>query len=106
MSATTTPVAEELLSIAIFRAAAGRTAEVVQVLRDLDTHLRAKGYSRDVLYEDTAHPGRFVLLRYWKLIEHRTSAHQDVEIHDYWAKLARLIEVEEVFERLEPPGNL
>lgn len=105
MSATTTPAAEELLSIAIFRAVAGRTAEAVQVLRELDTQLRAKGYSRDILYEDTAHPGRFVLLRYWRSAEHRTSAHQDVEIHDYWAKLARLIEVEEVFERLQPPEN-
>lgn len=93
--------AREVLSVAVFKAVAGKTTEAVQVLRDLDGKLRAKGYSRDVLYEDAGRPGRYVLLRYWTSIEHRTEAHQDVEIHDYWAKLASLIEVEEVFERLE-----
>ncbi len=103
MSAGVTVMAGEVLSIAIFKAVAGKTAEAVSVLRELDQHLRTKGYSRDILYEDAGRPGRFVLLRYWKSLQHRTDAHQDVEIHDYWGKLAHLIEVEEVFERLEEP---
>lgn len=105
MTAQPNPMPEEVLSIAVFKAAPGKVAEAVQVLRELDAKLRAKGYSHDVLYEEEARPGRFVLLRYWRSIERRTEAHQDVEMHDYWQKLASLIQVEEVFERLVPPQD-
>ncbi len=105
MSSAPTPTPGEVLSIAIFKAAPGRLDEAVHVLRELDQHLRAKGYSRDVLYQDAVHPGRFVLLRYWRSVEDRAAALQDVDLHDYWAQLAQIIQVEEVFERLEPQNS-
>lgn len=92
----------EILSIAHVRVDEGKDDETLQVLSDLYSLLRRKGYSRDLLYRDMKDPGLFINLRYWKSQEAREEAHEDPEVHHLWQRLAQISNVESVIEKLEP----
>jgi quinol monooxygenase YgiN len=91
----------EILSIAHVRVEEGKDPETLQVLSDLYTLMRRKGYSRDLLYRDMKDPGLLINLRYWKSQEAREEAQEDPEVHRLWQRLAETSKVESVIEKLE-----
>jgi quinol monooxygenase YgiN len=60
-----------------------------------------KGYSRDLLYRDAANPQRYVNLRYWKSSAARAEAHEDPDVHKFWAGLGNVMRMQSVIETLE-----
>ena len=92
----------ELVALAIFTPHEGQEAEVLRVLADLYTVLRSKGYSRDLLFRDRKHGHRLLNLRYWASEEARRSAHEDPDVHRFWATLGNLCTMEVVYEVLDP----
>ena len=94
-------MAEEIVSLVLIEALPGKEAELVSTLREFYTMMHAKGYSRDCLYRDPAHPSRFLHLRYWKSEEARTEAQADPQVHHYWQKLPELCTIPKVYEKLE-----
>ncbi|MGI9101024.1 MAG: putative quinol monooxygenase [Terriglobales bacterium] len=91
----------ELLSIAYVRPDEGKDQETLQVLSELYTIMRRKGYSRDELYRDLKDQHRLVNLRYWASEDARDQAHEDPDVHRLWQRLAAISKVESVIERLE-----
>ena len=94
-------MADEILSIAIIEALPGKEAELVALLRELYTMMKAKGYCRDSLHRDTARPGRFVHLRHWTSPQTRSEAQVDPDVHRYWIKLPELCIIPVVYENVE-----
>jgi heme-degrading monooxygenase HmoA len=88
----------EILSLAIYEPQPGMETASLATMRELFTALSAKGYSRDLLYKDS--DDHYVLLRYWKSEEARRAAHEDPEIHRYWARLGNEIQIIKVYETL------
>ena len=97
-------MAEEILSLAIYEPLPGMEAQSLATMRQLMAILRARGYSRDLLYR-AAEPGQYVLLRYWKSEAARHSAQEDSEALRCWAKLAQEIRVVRIYETLEDCGG-
>jgi quinol monooxygenase YgiN len=94
-------MAEEIVSMAILEALPGKETNLLNLLRELYTLMHAKGYCRDSLHRDTAHPDRFLHLRYWSSDEMRTEAQADPEVHRYWQQLPDLCTIPIVYENLE-----
>ena len=94
-------MAEEIVSLAVIEALAGKEDELLSTLRELYTMMHAKGYCRDALYRDTSRPDRFLHLRYWTAPEMRSEAQADPEVHRHWLKLPELCTVSIVYENLE-----
>ena len=46
-------------------------------------------------------PHHYVNLRYWTSEEARAQAHEDPEVHRFWARLGLLMNMLKVYERLE-----
>jgi quinol monooxygenase YgiN len=92
----------EILSIAHVRVDEGKDDETLQVLSDLYSLMRRKGYSRDLLYRDMKDPGLLINLRYWTSQEAREEAQEDPDVHRLWQRLALVAKVESVLEKLEP----
>jgi heme-degrading monooxygenase HmoA len=90
---------QEILSIAIYEPQPGLDAASLATIRELIAMLSAKGYSRDLLYHSGEN--QYVLLRYWKSEEARRTAHEDPEIHRYWAQLGNQIRIVKIYETLE-----
>jgi heme-degrading monooxygenase HmoA len=96
-------MSQEILSIAIFELLPGEEQEALATLRELKSVLETSGYSRDFLFRDSLNQ-QYVLLRYWKSEEALRNAHEDPEVHRWWAKLGHEIQVLKVHERLEEAG--
>jgi quinol monooxygenase YgiN len=94
-------MAEEIVSMAILEALPGKETNLLNLLRELYTLMNAKGYCRDSLHRDKAHPDRFLHLRYWSSDEMRTEAQADPEVHRYWQQLPDLCTIPIVYENLE-----
>ena len=94
-------MADEIVSLVVIEALPGKDSELVAVLRNFYAMMHAKGYSRDCLYRDDGHPGRFVHLRYWKSENARSEAQADPDVHRYWQKLPELCTLPKVHETLE-----
>ncbi len=92
---------EEIVSLAIIEALPGKEEELLSLLRDLYTLMRAKGYSRDTLRRDTSRPEHFFHTRYWKSEDTRTEAQHDPEVHRYWLRLPELCNIPVIYESLE-----
>jgi quinol monooxygenase YgiN len=98
-------VSQEIHSVAVFDLTEGKEEECLKMLRDFYALLRRKGYSRDLLFRDAKQPRRLINVRFWRSEEDRAEAQEDPEIHRYWTRLPALLEMHEVYERLEPvPG--
>lgn len=91
-------MAQEILSVAIWKPMPDMEAASLSTIRDLIAILSAKGYSRDLLYRDTE--SQYVLLRYWKSEESRRSAQEDPDVQRCWAKLGNEINIVKVYETL------
>ena len=92
---------EEIVSLAVLEALPGKEDELIQMLRELYTMMRTKGYCRDILHRDSSRPDRFLHLRYWASPEMRAEAQVDPEVHKYWLKLPELCTIPIVYESLE-----
>src|SRR5208337_3605170 len=91
-------MAQEILSVAVWKPVPQMEAASLQTLRELTAIVTTKGYGRDVLYRD--HNAHYVLLRYWKSEAARQSALEDPEMLRCWARLGNEIEIIKVYETL------
>jgi len=91
----------EIFSIAVFEPLQGKEQEALEALRGLIRLLAEKNYSRDSLYRDRT-SRRYLYLRYWSSEKARQEAHEDPEVHNYWARLGNLVRIEQVFETFDP----
>jgi hypothetical protein len=91
----------EIFSIAVFEPLQGKEQEALEALRGLIRLLAEKNYSRDSLYRDRT-SRRYLDLRYWSSEKARQEAHEDPEVHNYWARLGNLVRIEQVFETFDP----
>jgi quinol monooxygenase YgiN len=91
----------EILSIAVFEPLDGKDEEALETLRGLIQLLTQKNYSRDSLYRDRP-SRRYLLVRYWTSEKARHDAHEDPQVHSYWARLGNLVRIEQVFETFDP----
>ena len=93
-------MAEEILSIAVFEPVEGKEDEAVRTLRGLFAVLEEKKYSRDQLYRD-AQSRRYLIIRHWASEQARQDAHEDPQVHGFWAQLGNLIRIEKVYESFD-----
>lgn len=94
-------MSQEILSMAILEALPGKEDELLQTLRELYTMMHAKGYCRDYLHRDLAHPERLLHVRLWTSPAMRSEAQSDPEVHRYWQMLPQLCTIPIVYESLE-----
>ena len=91
----------EIFSIAVFEPLEGKEQEALDTLRGLIGLLAERKYSRDLVYRDRA-SRRFLDVRYWSSESARQDAHDDPQVHTYWARLGNLIRIEHVYETFDP----
>ncbi|MFB3813173.1 MAG: putative quinol monooxygenase [Terriglobales bacterium] len=92
---------DTVLSIAVMEPFEGCEEEFVAVLSDLYRLLERKGYSRDRLLRNRKDPPHYFNIRHWTSFETRQEAHEDPEVHRYWAKLGHLCKMVRVHEILD-----
>ncbi len=92
---------DEVLAIAIFEPIKGKDKQCLAVTRELFDFLRRKGYGRDLLYRDAKNPRVYLNFRYWASEKAALAAHQDPELHQFWARLAKVCRIKKIYERLE-----
>jgi|SRR5208283_2392415 len=93
-------MAEEVVSVAILEALPGKDDDLLSMLREFYSMMKAKGYSSDWLYRDSDRPDRFIHLRRWKSAELRSEAQIDPDVHRYWQQLPSLCTIPTVYENL------
>ncbi len=91
-------MAQEILAIAIYEPLPDLESAALKTMRELIAALKAKGYSRDLLYKNAE--SQYVLLRYWQSEEARKSAQEDPEVQRFWARLGNEIRILKIFETL------
>jgi hypothetical protein len=91
----------EVLSMAVMEPFEGKEQEFEQLLTDFYGMLRKKNYSRDELLHSTK-TSHYVNIRHWRSEEARSQAHEDPDVHRYWAKIGLLCQMRAVYETLEP----
>ena len=91
----------EIYSIAYIRPEEGKEQETLDILAQLYTLLRKKGYSRDLLYRDGKNPRQLINLRHWRSQEARNEAQEDPDVHRLWQRLSEISTVDGVIEKLE-----
>ena len=94
-------MAEEVVSVAILEALPGKDEELLSMLREFYSMMKAKGYCRDWLYRDSNRPDRFFHLRRWKSSELLAEAQIDPDVHRYWQRLPDLCTIPTVYENLD-----
>ena len=94
-------MAEQLVSLAIMEPFDGHETEFLETLRQLYELLRRKNYSRDELFRNRNNPQHFFNVRRWTSEAARHDAHEDPEVHRYWAQLGHLCFMRAVYESLE-----
>ncbi len=92
---------DSILSIAVMEPFPGCEEEFLGVLHDLYTLMERKGYSDNSLLRNRLDPPHYINIRRWKSVEARESAHEDPEVHRYWAKLGNLCFMRRVHEILD-----
>jgi quinol monooxygenase YgiN len=90
----------EILSIAVFEPHEGKEEETVNLVHGLIALLREKRYSRDVLYHDKQ-SRRLMIVRHWTSEQARGEAHEDPDVHGFWARLGHLVKTEKIYESYE-----
>ena len=94
-------MAGEIVSLVILESLPGKEEELLALLREFYSMMKAKEYSRDALHRDVSRPDRFFHLRYWRSAEARMEAQADPEVHRYWLRLPELCTIATVYENLE-----
>ncbi len=91
-------MAQEILSVAVWKPVPELEAASVATLREITSIVTRKGYGRDFLYRDREL--NYVFLRYWKSEETRRAAQEDPEMLRCWARLGNEIQIVKVYETL------
>jgi len=91
-------MAQEILSVAVWKPAPDQEAASLATLRDLSSIVARKGYGRDLLYRDRE--SNYVFLRYWRSEDARRAAQEDPEMLRCWARLGNEIQIVKVYETL------
>ncbi len=94
-------MADQLVSIAIMEPFEGREHEFLGTLRELYALMQRKGYSHDELFNNRNNPQQFCNVRHWTSEAARHDAHEDPEVHRFWAQLGNLCLMRAVYESLE-----
>jgi hypothetical protein len=92
-------MSQEYLSVAIWEPLAGMESASLATMRELNLLVSSKGYGRDLLYRSGDE--HYLLLRYWKSEQARSTAQEDPEILRCWARLGNEIKILKVYEKLE-----
>jgi quinol monooxygenase YgiN len=92
---------DSILSIAVMEPHPGCEEEFVGVLRELYTLLERKGYCTDMLLRNRLDPPHYINIRHWASPEMRQEAHEDPEVHHFWAQLGNLCFMRRVHEILD-----
>jgi len=95
-------MSQEYLSIAIWEPLPGMEAASLATLRELNAIVSNKEYGRDLLY--SGGDSQYLLLRYWKSEQARSTAQEDPEVLRCWARLGNEIKILKVYEKLEEVG--
>ncbi len=77
-------------------------AASLATLRELNAIVSNKAYGRDLLY--SGGDSQYLLLRYWKSEQARSTAQEDPDILRCWARLGNEIKILKVYEKLEEVG--
>ena len=96
-------MSQEYLSVAIWEPLPGMEAASLATMRELNLLVSGKGYARDLLYRGA--DAHYLLFRYWKSEEARSTAQEDPEILRCWARLGNEIKILRVYEKLEELGT-
>ncbi len=95
-------ISDEVLSMAIFRAQPGCEVECLALTLELAALLANKGLAHDTLWQQSDGSGAdYILLRRWISDATRLQAHDDPDVHRYWARMGLIMETIRVYERLE-----
>ena len=94
-------MAEPIISIAIMEPFDGCEQEFVATLEQLYALIRRKGYATDQLFADRKDPKHYYNVRRWISAEARDEAHEDPEVHRYWAQLGHLCRMVKVYQTLD-----
>jgi quinol monooxygenase YgiN len=92
---------EAFVSMAVMEPFEGQEEEFLQTLAQLYELMRSKNYSRNDLFRKAEDPHTFINVRYWTSEEARQNAHEDPEVHRYWARLGHLCIMRRIHETLE-----
>ena len=92
-------MSEEIVAMAVMQAHDGKEQELEATLREFYEMLKRKGYSRDQLFRHGARV--FVNVRRWVSAQTRQEAHEDPDVHRYWARLGNICDMKMICERLE-----
>jgi hypothetical protein len=95
-------MSQEYLSVAIWEPLPGMESASLATMRELNLLVSNKGFGRDLLYRGGDE--HYLLLRYWKSEQARSSAQEDPEILRCWARLGNEIKILKVYEKLEEMG--
>ena len=95
-------MSQEYLSIAIWEPLPDMEAASLETMREVESIVSRKHYSRDLLYRSS--DSHYVLLRYWSSEQARSIAQEDPELLRCWARLGNEIKILKVYEKLEEIG--
>ncbi len=94
-------MSDGIFSIAIMEPFDGHEREFLAVLRELYALMERKGYSRDSLARSSDGPPQYFNIRRWTSAHARQEAHEDPDVHRYWAQLGHLCHMRRVHETLD-----
>jgi hypothetical protein len=98
-------MSKQILALALLEPHVGKEEECLELLRQLYELLKAKGYSRDILFRDSkvdpAGKHKLVHMRIWTSYETREDAMQDPEVHKFWMQLPDVCKLTTIYESLE-----
>ncbi len=95
---------QEILALAVLEPHVGKEQQCRELLESFYNLLKAKGYSRDLLFREVKQEGgqeRLVHLRIWNSADSRTEAMQDPEVHRFWQQLPEVCKITTIYEALE-----
>jgi hypothetical protein len=92
---------DSILSIAVMEPFPGCEEEFLTVLHELYTLMQRKAYSENTLLRNRLDPPHYINVRRWNSVQAREDAHEDPEVHQYWARLGHLCFMRRVHEILD-----
>jgi hypothetical protein len=98
-------MSKQILALAVLEPLPGKEQDCLDLLHQFYDMLKAKNYSRDILFreakKDDSSKDRFVHLRIWTSNETRTEATHDPDVHKFWMRLPEVCTITQIYESLE-----